>query len=83
MRQIYRQSPIKECFTNVKQVFLLYHWGSLVTLELISLIPLVGSPEVNPLAVKLLDNRLFMPISFTSIALEFTCHLHQMTNPKI
>ena len=51
---------IKECFTNVKQVFLLYLWGSLVTLELISLIPLVGSPEVNPLAVKLLDNRLFM-----------------------
>ena len=36
----------------------LYLWGSLVTLELICLIPLVESPEVNPLAVKLLDNRL-------------------------
>ena len=51
-----RREEIKECFTNVQQVFLLYHWGSLVTLELIGLIPLVGSPEVNPLAVKLLDN---------------------------
>ena len=29
-------------------VFLLYLWGSLVTLELISLIPLVGSLEENP-----------------------------------
>ena len=53
-------SVTKECFTNVKQVFLLHHWGSLVTLELISLIPLAGSPEVNPLAVKLLDNRLYI-----------------------
>ena len=34
--------------------------GSLVTLERISLILLVGSLEVNPLAVKLLDNRLYM-----------------------
>ena len=54
------ENEIKECFTNIQQVFLLYHWGSLVTLELISLIPLVGSLEENPLAVKLLDNRLFM-----------------------
>ena len=36
------------------------HWGSLVTLELISLIPLVGYLEVNPLAVKLLNNRLYI-----------------------
>ena len=28
---------------------LLYHWGSLVTLELISLVPLVVSLEENPL----------------------------------
>ena len=31
-----------------------------MTLELISLIPLVGSLEENPLSVKLLDNRLYM-----------------------
>ena len=55
---------IKECFSNVKQVILLYLWGSLVTLKLISLIPLVGSLEENPLAVKLLDNPLHLsPIS--------------------
>ena len=53
-----RGEEIKECFTNVKPVFLLYFRGSLVTLELISLIPLVGSLEENPLAVKLLDNLL-------------------------
>ena len=41
-------------------MFLLYLWDSLVTLELISLIPLVGSPFTDPLAVKLLDNRLYM-----------------------
>ena len=40
------------------QILLLYLWDSLVTLELISLIPLAGSPEMDPLAVKLLDNRL-------------------------
>ena len=51
---------IKECFTEVKQVFLLYLWDSLVTLELISLIPLVGPPFMDPLAVKILDNRLCM-----------------------
>ena len=50
----------KECFTNVKQEFLLYHWSSSVTLEIISLIPLARSPDVNPLAVKLLDNRLYI-----------------------
>ena len=50
---------IKECFTKVKQVFLLYLWDSLVTLELISLKPLVGTPQTDPLAVKLLNNRLF------------------------
>ena len=55
-----RYYEIKECFTKVKQVFLLYLWESLVTLELISLIPLVGHPFTDPLAVKLLDNRLFM-----------------------
>ena len=27
-----------------------------------SLIPLVGTPEMDPLAVKLLDNRLCMPM---------------------
>ena len=48
----------QECLTKVKQVFSLQHWGSLVTLKLISLIPLVGSTHKNPLAVKLLDNRL-------------------------
>ena len=47
----------------IKQVFLLYHWGSLATLELISLIPSVGSLEENPLAVKLLDNRLYIFIA--------------------
>ena len=47
-----QREEIKECFTNLKQVFLLYHWGTLVTLEPISLIPLVGSPEANPLVVK-------------------------------
>ena len=51
---------IKECFTKVKQVFLLYLWESLVTLELISLIPLAGSPETDPPAVKLLENRLYI-----------------------
>ena len=51
---------IKECFSKVKQVFFLYLWDSLVTLELISLIPLVGPPEMAPLVVKLLDNRLYM-----------------------
>ena len=47
---------------EVKQVFLLYLWDSLVTLELISLIPLVG-PLTDPLAVKLLHNRLYIPHS--------------------
>ena len=42
-------------------MFLLYHFGdSLVTLELISLKPLVGTPETDLLAVKLLVNRLCM-----------------------
>ena len=59
LEQKYREE-IKECFTNVKQVFLLYLWDSLVTLELISLITLVGSLKENPLAVKLLDNRLYI-----------------------
>ena len=36
--------------------------GGVVGLKLISLIPLVGSLEENPLAVKLLDNRLYMSI---------------------
>ena len=45
---------------NIQQVFLLYHWGSLVTLEVISLKPLVRSLEKNPLAVKLLDNWLYI-----------------------
>ena len=43
-----RREEIKECFAKVKQVFLLYLWDSLVTLELISLIPLAGSPETDP-----------------------------------
>ena len=55
-----RREEIKECFTKVKQVFLLYLWDSLVSLELISLIPLVGTPETDPLAVKLLDNGLYL-----------------------
>ena len=63
---------ITECFTEVKQVFLLYLWESLVTLELISLIPLVGPPDTNPLAVKLLDNRLFMNVSCVIILRPFT-----------
>ena len=41
-------------------MFLLYLWDSLVTLELISLIPLVGPSHTDPLAVKLLDNRLYI-----------------------
>ena len=55
-----RRDEIKECFTKVKKVFLLYLWDSLVMLELISLIPLAGSPETDPLAVKLLNNRLYI-----------------------
>ena len=58
-----KRREIKECFTEVKQVFLLYLWDSLVTLELISLIPLVGTPKTNPLAMKLLDNRLYLHTS--------------------
>ena len=60
-----RREKIRECFTEVKQVFLLYLCDSLVTLELISLIPLVGPPRTAPLAVKLLDNRLY--IYFTAM----------------
>ena len=41
-------------------MLLLYLWDSLVTLELTSLLPLVGSPETDPLAVKLLDNQLYI-----------------------
>ena len=48
----------QEWFTDVKQVFLLNLWDSLVTLELISLIPLVDPPFTDPLDVKLLDNQL-------------------------
>ena len=33
-----------------------------MTLELISLIPLVGPPFTDPLAVKILDNRLYMSL---------------------
>ena len=43
-------------------MFLLYLWDSLVTLELISLIPWWAPFSWIPLAVKLLDNRLFIPI---------------------
>ena len=43
-----RRDEIKECLTKDKQVFLLYLWDSLVTLELSSLIPLAGSPETDP-----------------------------------
>ena len=39
---------------------LLYLWDSLVTLVLISLIPLVGPSFTDPLAVKLPDNQLYM-----------------------
>ena len=38
----------------------IYLWDSLVTLELISLIRLVGPPHMDPLAVKLLDNLLYI-----------------------
>ena len=54
-----RREEIRECFTKVKQVFLLYLWGSLVTLELISLMwlyTLGGPPFKDPLAVKNLHN---------------------------
>ena len=63
---------ITECFTEVKQVFLLFLWENLVTLELISLIPLVGPCDTNPLAVKLLDNRLFMNVSCVIVLRPFT-----------
>ena len=53
-------SGTKECFTEDKQVFLLNLWDSIATLELISLLPLVGPPFTDPLAVKLLDNRLYI-----------------------
>ena len=58
---------IKECFTEVKQVFLLYLWDSLVTLELISLIPLVGPLLTDPLAVKLLHNRLYIQLDVVEV----------------
>ena len=47
------QILIKEVF-SLRQTSVLYYifGGSLVTLELISLTPLVGSPKENPLAVK-------------------------------
>ena len=45
--RIYWQSPL----TNIKQVFLLYHWGSLVTLELsmqsILFLAFSGSDQVD------------------------------------
>ena len=41
-------------------MFLLCLWDSLVTLELISLIPLVDPPFTDPLAVKLLNNQLYI-----------------------
>ena len=66
---IYRKSPIFSSIldfilANFMQKLLFYLWDSLVTLELISLILLVGTPETDPLAVKLLDNRLFMNAPF-------------------
>ena len=43
--------------------FLLYSSNTIVTLrKKLSLIPLVGTPETDPLAVKLLDNRLYMNV---------------------
>ena len=59
-RHLESLSNLTACFTKVKQVFLLYLKDSLVTLELISLILLVGTPKTDPLAVKLLNNRLYM-----------------------
>ena len=46
-------------------MFLLYYWASLVTLRsLLALYPRVDPLEETPLAVKFLDNRLYMsPIS--------------------
>ena len=44
--------------------------------EDVDLIPLVGSPEANPLAVKLLDNRLYMspvsPVFHTEVIVNIT-----------
>ena len=52
---------LRECLTNVKQVFLLYQVGSLVILIAYKPYTLEGSLEENPLAVKLLENRLYIP----------------------
>ena len=64
-----------------------YHFTStakieyLMTLELISIIPLVGPPDTDPLAVKLLDNQLYMsPISHMKKGYLFTL-LYSRTGP--
>ena len=62
-----QEKEIKECFTNVKEVFLLYLWVSLVTLELISLIPLVGSPRREPPSCGAPYNQLFMNVPQATI----------------
>ena len=46
--------------SNIKQVFLLYPVGSLVILIAYQPYTLVGSLEKNPLAVKNLENRLYI-----------------------
>ena len=61
----------------IKQVSLLYLWGSLVTLELISLIPLVGSLEENPL-----DNRLYIAYIRATVDIsDFAWELHSRSSP--
>ena len=70
---------------------LLYLWDSFVTLELISLIPLVGPPHTDPLAVKILDNRLCIQMAreyeiwhtnFTSSELNWFHGIFINTNPS-
>ena len=60
IKQILYITYFIECFLNIKQVFLLYQMGSLVRLKAYQPFTLVGSLEQTPLAVKILENRLYM-----------------------
>ena len=53
-------NEIKSVFLTSNKCFYYIFGGSLVTQELKSLIPLVGPLVENPLAVKHLDNRLYI-----------------------
>ena len=61
-----QREEIKECLTNVKQVFFHYQEGSLVDRRAYKPYTLVGPPALglilDPLAVKFLDNRLYIHV---------------------